>query len=86
MKASAAQVSVDSKVKIQYVDQLLDHVTLKSTVLASLLAAQKTYTARMDLHVTMTQPLATQKSARLMMHNVKETLHPVSVHPFLLVL
>ena len=71
MKASAAQVSVSSVPDIQCVDLLMDHVILKSTVLASLLTAQKIVTIRMDLHVTMTRPIATQESARHMMHSAK---------------
>ena len=59
MQASAAQVNASSKVHLQCVDLLLDHVTLKISVLASLLTAQRTYTSRTDLHVMMAKPPAT---------------------------
>ena len=71
MKASAAQVSVSTVPDIQCVDLLVDHVILKSTVLASLLTAQKIVTSQMDLHVMIARPTATQESARHMMHSAK---------------
>ena len=77
VEASVAQVHVNSKVQAQCVDQLLDHVTLKISVLASLVTAQRTYTTRMEPLVTITRPIATQESAKPMMHSVKETLNPV---------
>ena len=71
IQATAAQVTVSLKVQLQCVDLLLGHVTLKIAVLASLLTAQRIVTVRMDLHVMMTRPTATQESARLMMHSAK---------------
>ena len=72
-QASAAQVSVSLDLQIHCVDMLLGSVTLKSTVLASLLTAQKIVTVRMDLHVMITRPTVTQESARHMMHSAKNT-------------
>ena len=79
VSVNAAQISVNLKVQLQCVDLLLGHVILKSTVLASLLTAQKIVTIRMDLRVMMTRPTATQESARRTMHSAKETLKLVSL-------
>jgi hypothetical protein len=54
----------------------MDHVTLKNSVLARLLTAQRIYTFRMDLYVMITRPTATQESARRTMDSARQTLHP----------
>ena len=79
MQASAAQVSASLHQKIHCVDALLDSVILKSTVLASLLTAQRMNTARMDLHVIITRPTAILESARLMTGSAKNILQLVSM-------
>ena len=70
-QANAAQVSVSLDQNIRCVDMLLGSAMLKNIALASLLTVQRIVTARMDLHVTLTRPTATQESARLMMHSAK---------------
>ena len=79
MLANAAQVSVSLDQKTHCVDALQGSVILKSTALASLLTVQRIFTARMDLHVTITRATATWESAKLMMHSARSTLKLVCV-------
>ena len=80
MLASAAQANASSKAQPHCVDLLLDHVTLKNSVLASLLTAQRIYTSKMDLRVMITRLTATQERARLMTHSVKDTFYLVGAY------